>query len=117
MRRYLQDVGFRVDCAREPKEAEALLERSSYDFLIADICLTQGRGPDGLEVVGYARAVSPRTRIVVLTAIEDPAAEAEARRLGADLYLHKPVLLAEVVRLVNGLAKPAAWDEGTEAWR
>ena len=108
MQRYFQDVGFLVDCAREREEAETLLERVPYDCLIADLCLTRGRGPDGLGVVGLARATSPRTRIVVLTAFEGAEAEAEALRLGADLYLHKPMLLAEVVRMVNGLLQTAS---------
>ncbi len=108
MQRYFQDVGFHVDCAREREEAETLLERVPYDCLIADLCLTRGRGPDGLGVVGLARTTSPRTRIVVLTAFEGAEAEAEALRLGADLYLHKPMLLAEVVRMVNGLLQTAS---------
>ena len=103
MGRYFQAVGFLVDCATEREEAEALLGHVAYDCLIADLRLTQGHGPDGLEVIGLARTVSLRTRIVVLTAVEDSETEAEAIRLGANLYLRKPVPLSEVARAMNEL--------------
>jgi DNA-binding response OmpR family regulator len=108
LQRYFQTVGFQVDCASERREAEALLWLVPYDCLIADLCLTQGHGPDGLELIGLAREASPRTRIVVVTAVEGSEVEAEAVRLGADLYLRKPMLLSEVVRLVNELLAAAS---------
>ena len=107
MQSYLQPLGFRVDCARMKDEAEALLERTSYDCLIADLCLTPGRDPEGFEVIRFARAVSPRTRIVVLTALEGQDTAAESLRQGADLCLHKPQRLSEIVRIVNELVEPA----------
>ena len=54
--------------AREREEAEALLAQHAYDGAIIDLCLTPAHGADGLHVVAYARARSPSTRIVVLTA-------------------------------------------------
>ena len=46
--------GFDVDCAQEREEAEALLDHTRYDCLIADLFLTQGHGPDGLDLIGLA---------------------------------------------------------------
>jgi DNA-binding response OmpR family regulator len=103
MQRYFQAVGFQVDCAGEREEAEALLGHVPYDCLIADLCLTQGHGPDGLDVISLARAASTRTRIVALTAVEGSATEEEALRLGADLYFRKPAPLSEVARAIGEL--------------
>lgn len=103
MQRYFQSAGFLVDCAREREEAEALLDHVQYDCLIADLCLTEGHGPDGLDVIGLARTTSPRARIVVLTAVEGSATETAARRLGADLFFRKPTPLADLARAVNSL--------------
>lgn len=103
MQRYFQARGYEVDCAREAEEAEALLDHTSYDCLVADLCLTTGHGPDGLGLVGHARALSPRIRILVLTAIEGTPTQAEAFRLGADAYLRKPTALAEVACVIGHL--------------
>ncbi len=104
MRRFFQANGFDVDVAQEREEAEALLDHATYDCLIADLCITEGRGPDGLSLVEQARAASPRTRIVVLTAAADAATRDETMRLGADVFLRKPAALADVLAAVRSLA-------------
>ncbi len=103
MQRYFRAGGYEVDCACEGEEAEALLDHRQYDCLVVDLCLTTGHGPDGLRVVGHARAVSPRTRVLVLTAVEGTETEAEAFRLGADAFLRKPAALAEAARVIGRL--------------
>ncbi len=108
MQRFFVAAGYRVDCAVEREEAEALLDHVAYDCLIADLCLTTGHGPDGLALIGHARAISPRTRIVVLTAVQEGATETEARRLGTDAFLRKPAALGDVARVVGELVGAAS---------
>jgi DNA-binding NtrC family response regulator len=100
MRRYFERGGYEVHCAREREEAEALLDHLRFDCVIADLCLTAGRGPDGLEIIEQVRSGSPATRIIVLTGAGSPDIEAAAMRLGADAFLHKPVPLGDVARVV-----------------
>lgn len=103
MYRYFRMAGYRVDCAREREEAEALLAHHAYDCAIIDLCLSPAHSADGLHVVAYARACSPLTRIVVVTAYGSTAAEVEARTLEADSFLRKPRPMAELLEVVDGL--------------
>lgn len=100
---YFRRMGFVVDCAGERQAAEGLITAREYDCVIADLRLSSGHGAEGLAVVSRARERSRGTRIIVLTAYGGSAAEDEARRLGADLLLHKPKPLPEVARIVRGL--------------
>lgn len=97
---YFRRHGYAVDGAQDRSEAERLLEAHSYSCLIADVRLSAVRPHEGLEIVAAVRERHPATRIVVLTAYGSAAVEEEARRCGADAFLHKPKLLQEVARVV-----------------
>jgi DNA-binding response OmpR family regulator len=103
MREYFATKGYEVDCARETSEAEALLSANRYDLAILDLRLSGTPGAEGLDVIEAVRALSPQTRIILLTAYGSREIEAEARRRGADAFLHKPKPLAEVAKIASGL--------------
>ena len=103
MREYFATMGYEVDCARETQEAEALLAENRYDLAILDLRLSGTSGAEGLDVIESVRALSPQTRIILLTAYGSREIEAEARRRGADAFLHKPKPLAEVAKIASGL--------------
>jgi len=107
MRCFFRELGYRVDCAQEKEEAEALLDHVGYDALIADLCLTAGFGPDGLGLISYARRARPEIRVVVLTAVEGAETEAVAREQGAHAFLRKPAALDHVAQVLSGLLEPA----------
>ena len=107
MRAYFTRRGYAVDCAREQGEAEALLAGGEYAVVIADLRLTGTHGAEGLEILGLVRERWPRTRTVLLTAYGSADLELEARRRGADAFLHKPKPLADVEKLVAGLLAQA----------
>jgi DNA-binding response OmpR family regulator len=103
MREYFATKGYEVDCARETQEAEALLSANQYALAILDLRLSGTPGAEGLDVIESVRALSPQTRIILLTAYGSREIEAEARRRGADAFLHKPKPLAEVAKIASGL--------------
>jgi DNA-binding response OmpR family regulator len=103
MGEYFTTKGYEVDCARETHEAEALLAEHDYALAILDLRLTGTQGAEGLDVIELVRARSPQTRIILLTAYGSREIEAEARRRGADAFLHKPKPLSEVARIASGL--------------
>jgi DNA-binding response OmpR family regulator len=103
LREYFSTEGFRVDCARELEEAEALVLKFRYDVVVADLRLTDIYGAEGLALIGHIRECSPRTHVILLTAYGSPEIEREARRLGVASVLHKPKPLPEVAQIVFGL--------------
>jgi DNA-binding response OmpR family regulator len=108
MKDYLEDRGYRVDCAGAVAEAEALLDRERYAVVIADLRLSAAEQAGGLHLLRYVRQASPDTRTVLLTAYGSPEAEAEARRIGVDAFLAKSEGLGEVAAVLNGLSTRGA---------
>jgi DNA-binding response OmpR family regulator len=104
MDEYFSARGYEVDCARGLEEAGARLQASRYEAVIADLRLTGSGGTEGLEVVERVRSHHPSTRVIILTAFGSPEVEREARRRGADAFLHKPVPLPELARVLTGPA-------------
>jgi DNA-binding response OmpR family regulator len=105
---FLRQQGYVVDCAKDRQEAERFLAAQRYACLVADLRTGDVVHPEaGLEIVSAVREAHPATRIIVLTAYGTLDIEAEARRRGADEFLHKPKLLREVARVVARLARPA----------
>ena len=103
MREYFAMKGYAVDGAREPQEAEALLDENHYALAILDLRLSGTPGAEGLDLIESIRGRSSDTRIILLTAYGSREIEAEALRRGADAFLHKPKPLSEVAQIASGL--------------
>ncbi|HEY5648441.1 MAG TPA: response regulator, partial [Nitrospiria bacterium] len=107
IRDYLDLMGFRVDCAGEREEAEALILHTRYDLMILDLGLTGVHGREGFEVIRLIKERSPQCPIVLMTANVTPGLELESRRLGADHFLQKPAPLSVILRVANTLLEKA----------
>jgi DNA-binding response OmpR family regulator len=103
LREYFSLFGFHVDCVGERQKAEALMASVLYDAVILDLRLSGINSMEGLDLVRYARDHRPRMRICLLTAYGNPWVEAEARRLGVDIFLHKPMPLSDILRSITDL--------------
>ena len=104
LKEYLGCCGWDVDAARTATEAERFLEAREYDAVITDLRFSGPSGKEGLAIVRSARKHSPGAPVVVMTGYGSPDAEAEARRLGVDAFVVKPVPLWELARLAQGWA-------------
>lgn len=100
---YFRGTGWTVDAAAEKEEAEALLACTEYNVVIADLRLTGISGIEGLDIIQWSRHLHPETRIVLLTGNGSAEIEAEARRRGADAFLHKPLPLPQLEAVVDSL--------------
>lgn len=106
--RHFACRGFRVDCARELEEAEALVIHTSYDLVIADLSLSGADGREGLEILRFLRRHRPSLPVVVLTANATPAAAEEALACGADAFVSKSRSLAEIAEIAERLSGRAS---------
>lgn len=100
---FLETHGYRVDCAGEREEAEALLLARTYDAVIVDLRLSSVGLTDGLDLVSFSQHRNPKTRVVLLTGYGSPGSEAEALRRGADAYLTKPRSLSDLQHVLDKL--------------
>ena len=105
----LSDEGFAVTVAATGPDGFARLAEETPDAVVCDIDLP---GYDGLELLRRARAsAGPPVPFVFLTAFGRRENQIEARRLGCDDFVTKPVdfeLLLAV--LANVLQRAAAQD-------
>ncbi len=98
---YLESRNFTVSSARNGAEAIALLQsqRHSFDMVFTDLMMPPG--PDGLEVLKFAKQHNPLCYVVVMTGYSSIETAIESIRCGAFDYLAKPFKLAEIEIVAN----------------
>ena len=102
IRDFLTSEGFEVECATEREEAEALLLNVPFDVAVTDLRLTPLNNVEGLHIALFIRERVLPTRVIVLTAVGSPEAEAEAKRIGVEAFLRKPASLHCLASLIRG---------------
>jgi ATP-dependent Lon protease len=86
----------------EAESAEAaldLLDRVSFDSVISDFRL-RGR-LNGLDVLKQQNAIAPGKRLLLITAFGSDDVRSATEEIGA-VYMEKPVILSEVLSLIEG---------------
>ncbi|WP_303847489.1 response regulator [Aeromonas sobria] len=111
LKRFLEQHGLRVSCARDGKEMKRLLEEREFDLLVLDLMMP---GEDGLTLCRELR-VKSSLPIIMLTAMGEETDRIIGLEMGADDYLAKPFnpreLLARikaVMRRTQAETQPAA---------
>jgi two-component system response regulator PilR (NtrC family) len=90
----LRKEGHKVETVNAGEVAKKKLSSANYEVLVTDIKMPQ---TDGIEVLHFARQVSPDTSVILITAVEDYEAAVQAVKGGAFDYIHKgPGLLEEL---------------------
>jgi CheY-like chemotaxis protein len=104
VREYLRCCGWEVDAVRTVEGARSLLESRSYSAVITDLRFSGPDSAEGMSIARLARQHNPEAPVVVMTGYFSAEAEQEARNLGVDAFIPKPVPLWELARLVQGWA-------------
>ncbi|MBK8814373.1 MAG: response regulator [Methylococcaceae bacterium] len=99
----LEQLGCKVDTARNGREALALVERNYYDLALIDINMPI---MNGFELVEHLRSRQLLLCLVAVSAYADQDRINEALRVGFDAYLTKPIEEKELVELINVSRKP-----------
>jgi two-component system response regulator PilR (NtrC family) len=96
--RMLHAIPVAVEYAESLQQARILLQQNSYDAI-----LTEAELPDGkwLDVLNLAREVPHRTEVIVTEAHADARLWAEALNLGAYDLLAQPFYEPEVRRILG----------------
>jgi two-component system, OmpR family, response regulator VanR len=100
--RWLRRQGMTVDEAYDGQAALAQARFTAYDVVILDRNLPLVHGD---EVCRELTAVQPATRILMLTAADSSEDLVDGLGLGADDYMAKPVVLAELAARLRALAR------------
>lgn len=87
MHYLLASEGFKVRPFNRPQDFLEHVDKNHVPVLVTDIWMD---GVTGLEVLARLCAVSPTTKVIVITAREDLAARATAMAIGPVAFFMKP---------------------------
>ncbi|HVU27371.1 MAG TPA: response regulator [Verrucomicrobiae bacterium] len=102
IRKALRAEGFISDCCHNGDIALMTTATTSFDVIVLDIML-QGR--DGLSVLQQIRARGNKTPVLLLSARGAVNERIEGLNAGADDYLPKPFVIAELVARIRALGR------------
>ncbi|MCO5215762.1 MAG: response regulator transcription factor [Thermomicrobiales bacterium] len=100
--RGLRQAGMAVDVAYDGEDALFKLDVAPYDVMVLDRQMPVMHGDDVCRTVVQQ---PERPRILMLTAAGDIEARVEGLELGADDYLVKPFVMAELVARLRAIAR------------
>lgn len=105
-------------CAASAEEALKAFAQRPFDAVVMDLRLAAAtRGMDGLELLGRLRQDYPTTRILVVSAYDDPGIEDKVRQLGAHGFFHKPFAFDEFTSAVASALRDADRDKNASRAR
>lgn len=102
IKKGLVENGFAVDVAYDGEEGLYMAREETYDTVILDIMLPK---LSGTEVCRKIRASKKETPILMLTARSETEDKIEGLDAGADDYLTKPFVFAELKARINALIR------------
>ena len=102
IRKALQAEGFAVDVCGNGDDALAAAAATPFDALVLDIMLP---GRDGLGVLAQLRERKNATPVLLLSARGEVNERIQGLNAGADDYLPKPFIIAELVARVRALVR------------
>lgn len=98
----LLEHGYAVDLAPDGREGKFLGETEPYDAVILDLGLPQ---LDGLSVLRQWRQCGRTMPVLILTARDAWTDKVDGLNAGADDYLVKPFVMAELLARINALVR------------
>lgn len=103
--RKFTELGHQVVTAGDGVRGLQVVMTAPLDLVLLDLNMPH-RG--GLETLRLIRSTQPKTRVMIISALVDDAARAEARTLGVVDIILKPVGMKELITAVDTvLARPA----------
>ena len=102
IRKALQAEGFAVDVCHNGDEAWAAARATPFDAIVLDIMLP---GRDGLSLLRQLRERKNATPVLLLSARGEVNERVEGLNAGADDYLPKPFVIAELIARVRALGR------------
>ena len=98
----LREAGFTVDTAADGEAGLWHAQSNDYDVIVLDLMLPR---IDGLTILKRLRAKQNNTHVLILTARDTSADRVKGLDSGADDYLVKPFVFAELVARVRALVR------------
>ena len=95
---HLADSNLRTEGLENAHELIAALHREPADLILLDLRLPDG---DGMDVLEQVKAIDPTVPVIMMTAYGEVETAVAAVRAGAYHFLEKPIVLTELVLLIE----------------
>lgn len=102
VREQMVGDGHATDHMLTLQDARACLSTTSYDLILLDMMLPDGKGLSLLQKIRQANSTTP---VIILTALDQISDRIAGLNAGADDYLVKPFDLAELSARVGAVAR------------
>jgi CheY-like chemotaxis protein len=96
--RKFTELGYKVITAPDGVRGLQAVLDTPVDLAVLDLKMAYR---NGLETLRLIRSVKPETRVIILSALVDDAAEQEARALGVSVILHKPIGIKDLAESIR----------------
>jgi len=100
----LAEEGYQVATTSDSHLALETLERNGFRLVITDLAMPD---TDGFTLLRKAKDLNPETRVIVMTANQEPKSRAEAMTLRADAYILKPFDIMDLKKQVSRCLQPS----------
>ena len=87
---FLSERDFKVETASNGFQALEKVKAGTFDLVLLDVLMPE---MDGLECLENIKKISPKTIVIMITAMKDEARMQKAEKLGASKYIIKPFSL------------------------
>jgi len=89
----------KIDCltAANGREAITLTKNEKPNLILLDIRMDE---MNGLDVLAKIREFDSNVKVIMVTGVEEKEALDKAKSLGASAYIHKPLILEELEKIV-----------------
>ncbi len=102
VKKFFGERGFEVFTALNGEEAIAITKREHPLLVLLDIKM---EGMDGIATLKHLKAIDPKLKVIMVSAIEDRDKMNEACKLGACEYITKPLALDYLEQAVERTLK------------
>ena len=99
LRRFLLEAGYSdLILSASGKEAIKIVEKDHPDVVLLDISMEEG---DGIQALTAIKGVSPKTKIIMITAVADEVIKKKVISEIADGYIIKPFKKDNLLRIIE----------------
>lgn len=96
---YLENEGFKIDCASSLTDGEQMLVKNEYDLLLLDVSFRESNGFD------FYKHLERKIPTIFLTALDDEKDIVKGFELGANDYITKPFHARELLMRIKNVLK------------
>ncbi len=102
LKQVFSKMGFHVEIFTNPLSALKFMENNPFDIVVTDFKMEE---LDGMEILGKAKQLNPKARVIIITGYAKPETAKEAFKSGVFDFMVKPFRLDELKEAVSRAAK------------